>query len=104
MTWSMFEGFCEDNGSSGSVKHVWYKLPQETMDLLSNAPAARGRGRPWGRGRGCGRGRGREREPPVPRESGCYIGPHFGRVFDVWGPTVVSDQNSQGSQQQPQDS
>ena len=34
MTWSMFEGFCEDNGSSGSVKHVWYKLPQETMDLV----------------------------------------------------------------------
>ena len=34
MTWSMFEGFCEDNGSSGSVKYVWYKLPQETMDLV----------------------------------------------------------------------
>ena len=34
MTWSMFQGFCEDIGSSGKVKHVWYKLPQESIDLV----------------------------------------------------------------------
>ena len=34
MTWSMFEGLCEDNGSNGVVKHVWYKLPQESIDLV----------------------------------------------------------------------
>ncbi|KAJ0237971.1 hypothetical protein HA466_0244860 [Hirschfeldia incana] len=75
-----------------------------TAPQPSNAPTARGRGRPRGRGRGHGRGRGRECEPPVPRESGCYIAPYSGRVFEVWEPTSVSGQNSQGSQQQPQDS
>ena len=34
MTWCMFEGFCEDNGSNGKVKHVWYKLPQESMESV----------------------------------------------------------------------
>ena len=34
MTWSLFEGFCEDNGLNGVVKHVWYKLPQESIDLV----------------------------------------------------------------------
>ncbi|KAJ0243489.1 hypothetical protein HA466_0195360 [Hirschfeldia incana] len=75
-----------------------------TAPQPSNAPTTRGRGRPRGRGRGCGRGRGRECEPPVPREPACYIGPYSGRVFEVWGPTAVSGQNSQSSQQQPQDS
>ena len=38
MTWSMFEGLCEDNGSNGVVKHVWYKLPQESIDLVKVIP------------------------------------------------------------------
>ena len=70
----------------------------------STAPTARGRGRGRGRERGRARGRGRECVPPVPRESGCYIAPYSGRVFEVWGSAAVSDQNSQASQQQPEDS
>ena len=66
-----------------------------TAPQPSNAPNIRGRGRPRGRGRGRGRARGSEREPHTPRESGCYIAPFSGRVFDVWGPAP------QGSQDQP---
>ncbi|KAJ0232930.1 hypothetical protein HA466_0286080 [Hirschfeldia incana] len=79
--------------------------PQPSNDPQpSTAPTARGRGCPRGRERGRGRGRERECEPPVPRESGCYIGPYSGRVFEVWGSTVVSGQNSRSSQQQHEDS
>uniref|UniRef100_A0A0D3D8V1 Uncharacterized protein n=1 Tax=Brassica oleracea var. oleracea TaxID=109376 RepID=A0A0D3D8V1_BRAOL len=53
-----------------------------TAPQPSNAPNVRGRGRPRGRGRGRGRARGSEREPLIPRESGCYISPFSGRVFD----------------------